>query len=672
MVARRLGSLVAWTALALPVAGHGGTYRGPVGIPGPGGGAGAGPAPFSTTAPGPTPPAPRGLSAAPSAAGLVDLTHWEFWWQNNMAPFLALKAHVHSSQSGSGIEGWFLGDGHRPQKTSLRPTEDQLRLAVVPVLLAALARETDKDLVTGSMVALAKIGDLDDPATAMEIEEAILARLQDGQQEVRETAAVALGILASARTIPTLAHLLWDTKEGRKLVRASEVDYRTRAFAGYGLGLVGARATSEIDRQLIVSILRRTLEGERTSTRDLAVSCVVSLGLVPLATLAPEATLPGDKGLAPAESSRQAQLELLLAWLRDEGRERLVRAQCPVALARLLQDLPEPHRARYRAEVAGELLERIERGREGYEVVQSAVLALGALGTNDGSAPLDARIRRVLAGVPRQVSEPQARAFALLSVAEAGGRYGGAAHDGIEHARGFLVEQMLEGRNWLQPWAALAAGALAWNVQRHEPTHPALETLRRVLRRGLEDARQHETIGAYALGAGLARSVESAEHLLKLLRKGLPDTTRGEVALALALLGHAQAVEPLRAILQESKYRPELLRLAAIALGILGDKEVGTELVTLLADARSLAAQSAIASALGFVGDRRSLEPLLALFQSRLATERARAFAAVALGNVCDKELLPWNAKISVGLNYRAAPPTLSDPATGTGILDLF
>ena len=47
-------------------------------------------------------------------------------------------------------------------------------------------------------------------------------------------------------------------------------------------------------------------------------------------------------------------------------------------------------------------------------------------------------------------------------------------------------------------------------------------------------------------------------------------------------------------------------------------------------------------------------------------TETARGFAAVALGIVADKELLPWNAKIGENLNYQAATPTLND-ASGAG-----
>jgi len=672
---RRPLRLLLLLALAAPAAGHGGVYRGPWGGGAGGGATGGG---FEGAPAGPAPlravPQPTGPASPGSAlASPLDLTRWEFWWEHNQAPLLLLKTRVRTSGSATGVEGFYLGDGQRPQQSSLGPTDDQLRQRVIPALLAVLARETNDDLVTGAMVALAKIGDLGDAALGGEIEAQLLRRLADGAQDTRETAAVALGILASPRSIPTLAHLLWDTPEGRKLVRAGEVVYRTRAFAAYGLGLVGARATSEVDRQLVVSILRRALEEERTSTRDLGVASVLALGLVPLATLAPAALPRAGRDLAPPESSRQAQLDFVLALLRDPEGERLVRAQCPITLARLLAGLPEPHLGPYRTVIVGELLECLTRRREETEVVQSAVLALGAIGCNDAGSELDARIRRALTEVPRQVSEPQARAFALLALAEAGARYGGGpAHEGIDHARAFLIDQMLDGRNWLQPWAALAAGVLAWHVQGVEPQHPALAPLRRVLRDQLEDERQHEALAALALGAGLARSQDSAPHLMRLLRKGLPDATRGQVALALGLLGHVEAIEPLRALLPESRYRPELLRQAAMALGLLGDKEVGLQLATMLGDARSLATQAAIASALGHVGDRRTLDPLLALLESRLATERARAFAAVALGNVCDKELLPWNAKLGVGLNYRAAPPTLSDPGSGTGILDLF
>lgn len=642
----------------------GGPSVGPAGMPG-------------VMSPGLTPTTLAGNEVRPA-----DLTDWRLWWRQNQALYLALKAHVHALGTDTGGQSWFLGEGQQPQKGTLRPTVEQVRGEIAPALLAALAREKNDELVSSAMVALAKIGADGDAALGARIEAALTRHLTDGNQQVREVAAVALGILASPRAIPLLAHLLWNTEEGRKAVKGAEVDYRTRSFAAYGLGLVGARAENELDRQIVVSILRQGLESDDTSSRDLEVACLISFGLVPLATIETPPALVGPR-TTPPERSRLAQLDYVRAILRDERREVLTRAQCPVTLARLLaapegKPEPEPELARYRDEIARDLLDRVERERDRSEILQSCVLALGQIGTNEDASPLDARIRRVLGRVPSDISEPQTRAFALVAAAEAGARPGpgplvvGAGADGIADARGFLQEELFDGKYFLQPWAGLATGVFCWRLQADGVTDPALETLQRSLRHALEDERSQDRLGAYALGAGLAGSLESAPRMMKLFAKELPDETRGQVALGLALLGHSEAIAPLREVVANSRFRPGLLRDGAIALAILGDKDVATQLAAMLQQNRSLSTQSAITGALGFIGDRRSVEPLLQLLGDKLATERARAFAAVALGNVADKELLPWNAKIGAGLNYRAAPATLSDPRTGTGILDFL
>jgi hypothetical protein len=174
-------------------------------------------------------------AGGPNGPSSGDLTRWQLWWRGNQAPYVDLKNHVRSAGPASGNEGWFLGDGHKIERNDLAPTVDQVRGKVVPALLAILADERDNDLVTGAMIALAKIGDGGDARTGRDLEAALSAFLDAPSQEVRETAAVSLGILASPRAIPTLAHLLWDTDEGRDACGKKEVDYRTRAFAAYGL-----------------------------------------------------------------------------------------------------------------------------------------------------------------------------------------------------------------------------------------------------------------------------------------------------------------------------------------------------------------------------------------------------------------------------------------------------
>jgi len=683
-----LCSLLGASLLALPVAGHGGTYRGP----------------GATAPPGFAPPVNVGPVAIPGATGTggspgggpgQDLLDWALWWRQNGPHYVELKEHVRSSGPGSGTEGWFLGDGQREQVVTLGPTEDSVRGRLVPALLGVLERERANDLLSGALLALAKIGVDSVPDEATRIESAIARFLTDSNQEVRETAAVALGVLASPRSIPTLAHLLWDTGEGQKAVGAREVGYRTRSFAAYGLGLVGARTPGEPDRQLIVSMLRRAFESDDTSTQDLGVACLVSIGIVPLSTIEVPSAQAEDRH--PPETSRLAQLDWVLGVFRDRKQERLVRAQCPVTLARLLNGppsgqpsgrpgvlsnasaeqgpgaLPEPHFSAYRATIARELIECLQRGRDPVEVEQSCVLALGQIGTNDDGEGLDNRIRSVLTVTMNGASHYQTRAFAMMALAETGGRFvPGKGSKGLDAVRSLLVEELVNGKNLLQPWAALALGVLGWNVAQKDGANPVLPSLRRVIRLALAGERSVERIGAFALAAGLVSSQESRPRLLELLDKQLPDDARGQVALALGLSQTVEAAEALRSLVADSKYRPATLRQASMALALLGDKSIGTELAELLKDARSTASQAAIATALGFVGDRRALEPLLDLLEDRLATDSARAFAAVGLGNVADKELFPWNMKLGFGLNYRAAPATLSDPATGNGILDLY
>jgi HEAT repeat protein len=114
------------------------------------------------------------------------------------------------------------------------------------------------------------------------------------------------------------------------------------------------------------------------------------------------------------------------------------------------------------------------------------------------------------------------------------------------------------------------------------------------------------------------------------------------------------------------------MRQAAIGLGLLGDKDLVPDLVKMLTEAKGLAAQSAIASALGFIGDSRSIYPLLEMLKNPQFTQSARGFAAVALGIVSDKEMYPWYAKISVNINYRANTATLMDSTQGNGILNIL
>ena len=676
-----------------PAHAHGGQYRGPGDTVPPGGGGagggGGGPSsgPVGPTTPGsggPTTPgagapgAPGGSSGGGPTTGSgggtgSDLTQWTFWWEFNKEPYLNLKSHVHRALEETGGDG-FLGQGsHSKAKDSLKPTEQQVRETIVPALLEALEGETNNDIVTGAMIALAKIGDAGTETGDSKFEGVFSRFLSDKNQEIAETAAVAMGILGNSRSIPALASLLADSDRGRKLVAQPEVGYRTRAFAAYGLGLIGARTAREEDRQQIVTVLRQALETDSTKSRDLKVSCIVAMGLVPLATIDPGTQAEKKGDLLPPESCRTAQLEYLLAFLQNEAQHYLVRAHCPCALARLLSGLPDEQHRTYRERIASNLIERLDpKRKEKEQLVQSAVLALGMIGTNDDGNPLDRRIRESVASAIKDVSDQQTRNFSLIALAKIGGTFASGntdAEGGIEDVTKTLVTQLTEGKSGVRSWAGLACGVMGRKLGDANFNSPRISTLQGTVRSCLQEEKDPDRIAALAISAGIMGDIEAAKALMGHLAKQ-KDDVQGYVAIGLGLMNARGAIEQIEKLVEGSKYKPETLKQSAIALGLLGDKEVVPKLVGLLQEARGLASQAAIASALGFIGDRRSIDPLVQMLQNDELTGAARGFAAVALGIIGDKEALPWNSKIGLDLNYRASTETLTNQ--GTGILDIL
>lgn len=685
---RSARTLAATAALTTAAFAHGGvaTYPGPGDTVPAGGGrmpGGGGPAPTgpSTSPAGPTRPgfvgAPTGGNPVAGAAVAAqsnrpqdappDLTKWTFWWEFNSAPYLNLKAHIHSATVGTGSDGWFLGHGQKRGHDSLRPSEEQIRQKIVPALLEALDGESHNDIVTACLIGLAKIGDAAGTPEGGGFEPILRKRLSDPVQEIRETACLALGVLGSDSAIPALEALLMDRPEAHAWVGGDSVDYRTRSFAAYGLALLGHRTQSEELRQGIVRALAEALRTDETRTYDVKVACVNALGLVPLETITSAAEA---KDAAP-ESSRDAQIAFLLGYLRDERNLPLARAHAPIALARLVADLPAGSYVVWKERVAADLLARVgKHSNEDPKLEQSVVLALGILGDADDD-DLDQEIRSALCDLRTNVNDQLARNFAMIALAKVGGKPGDGSGEGTSEVSDFLIKQVVDGRTATRPWAGMALGVLGRSLADAGLTNAATTEMSKVLRVALTEEKNPSHLGAYAIGLGILRDVEAGEALVEKLDRVSDDQARGFVAVGLGLMNADAAIAPIQAIVRESKYRPELLSQSAVSLGLLGDKDVVPQLVGMLSEANGLATQAAVASALGIIGDQRSIDPLTEMLQSDDLTKSARAFAAVALGIVGDKDPLPWHSTIGVDLNYRAVPETLFDPQ-GAGILNIL
>lgn len=681
--------------------GHGGTYRGPgdtVPPGGGGGGAGGGPAtpgPGGPSAPGPsgpgapgasTPGAPAGApggggGAAVTSGGAVgeDLTRWDFWWGFNKDPYLNLKANIHSGAVATGSDEFFLGRGQQEQaKNTMAPSEADIREKVVPALKAALKNERGNDILTGALIGLAKIGDVKDESGESEFEGIIKAFLKDSNQEVAETAATALGILANDASVQTLVELMNDDPVARKYIGKTEVPPRTRAFAAYGLGLIGYRTADNSVRQTIAEHLVDVLTAPSFSSRDIKVAAMTAFGLTPVDFGDVELSEDEMKSNRKHVINRTAQIEFLAEYFdeanqrkNDSNRHWFVRAHAPAAMARLLSDkLIKPEVVSLRANVVGLMIEGIgKHSKLQKELKQSCVLALGQVGTASGDKQ-DKLIRDELVRTLKDGGN-QMRRFALISLAQMAGREGAGENpwDGTEAIRNELMARMSRGKSGLKPWAGLSLGVLgrALIESSQSPSSNASAALRDATNR----EKSPTNAGAYMIGVGLRNDLQSADMLREKLDFFSVDEARGYAAVALGLMNDAESVTLIQDVIKNSPYRPALLKAAAVALGLLGDKTVVPDLVTMLSEAKGLATQAAISSALGAIGDSRSLDPLVKMLANKQLTQSARGFAAVALGIVCDKELFPWNSKISTNINYRANTVTLTG-GSGTGILDIL
>jgi HEAT repeat protein len=679
--------------------GHGGTYRGPGDTVPPGGGGGGGgggpatPGPGGPAAPGPAGPNTPG-PAGPAAPGQgpggpkspvtggggstgPDLTVWQFWWGFNRDPYLNLKSKIHDVGSLTGSDDFFLGHGQKSNtKDSLKPSEETIRQEIVPALLAAIDGETNNDIVTACLVALAKIGDEKNEDGESAFEEVIKGRLTDSVQEVRETAAGALGILANTSSIDLLEMLAQDTAEGRRETGdEAGISYRTRAFATFGLGLIGHRTEDLEVRKRIVTTLHSILEdSEDHPTRDIRVAALISLGLVPIdpiqVPLKPESELekgeePYELGTEPARS-REDQLQYLINFYSNPKKHYLIKAHAPRAIARLLDGAS----ADLRENAAEALLANCGKRAKGQkELRQSAVLALGQIGDLDED-DIDKKIRQALYDSMGD-ADLQVKNFSTIAIAQlAGNPTENDTEKGLKEIRRHLMTALVKGKSRVKPWAALAIGVME---EKRDSLGEAMssDTLQ-ALRTQLDKEGNPADAGAYAIAVGICQDQESKAILLKKLDKFSDDEARGHMTIGLGLMNANDAIEPIQEIVAKSKYRSALLKSSAISLGLLGDKQVVPQLLDMLKnEGRSLATQAAIASALGFIGDTRSVNPLVEMLGNADLTDKARAFAGVALGIVADKEDLPWNSKISIDINYRANTTTLTG-GDGTGLLDIL
>lgn len=667
----------------------GGTYGGPGDVtpsgpttPGAGGPSTPGPGTPSSPAPSPggpsAPSTPSTGGGAPGAPGgappagpstldatSIDWTSWELWWNYNRHRWLDVRTRLERSLVTTGSDEYYLGLGTREAaRDRLAASEQRLAEELVPLLVTTLKGDGSPDVLSSSLIALAKSRRACKLAgVAPELEIARL--LSNANVEVSETAAIALGMLGSDANLALLERLLADDVEALRSIHEvafdAHVPERTRAFAAYGLA-VASRDLGDYFQLVIARRLRDTLELElgRRGSAEVAAACVQGLGLVRLPDDAADVASQAER--PPMLVSRQQALRYLLALLDAPQASRSVLAQVPTSVARVAESMPAGAPAR-RAAVARLVSLATERATD-TEMRRGAVLALAIGG---GDAELDALVQETLIAASRDAGDLQTRCFALVALGEASGL--GATPE-RDRAREALLAALSKGSLEMRSWAALGLG-LQQRLRRDRGA-PDSGDAGAALRVELDAAENPSLVGALSIALGISGDGDASEGLRRALAEHSDPRARGHVCIALGMLDARVAADEILEVAKAARFQPELLAFSSVALGLLGDRQAVAALVELLDRSTSLASQAGLASGLGKLGDARAIEPLLALAGDPARPALVRAFALVALGGIADDRKLPWNEPLSRGVNYRAARPTLASPTDSRGVLDIL
>ena len=155
-----------------------------------------------------------------------------------------------------------------------------------------------------------------------------------------------MGISAMTESVADLTNLAKDTQAGRDLCKRNQVDDRTRAFAAYGLGLIGFATSNNDVKTQAFEAMKSILEDDSISDRNVRVAAIHGVGL-----LKPDvATEPGKELFSKCLDALDAY------WQKKLGAgEQLIQASVPPAIAKLYEnvDLEEEGNADLAEKLAG-------------------------------------------------------------------------------------------------------------------------------------------------------------------------------------------------------------------------------------------------------------------------------------------------------------------------------
>ena len=638
-----LSVVLATVLVATPLFAHGGQYKGPSdagsGSSGQGGTVAPPTNPGGAAAPGPGAAASGGASSgasrtgggrvvrggsgrkgATTSAGAADEVKgfeiWEFWWENNKDRFLNLKSRLEKTSNVSGSAGLLTGRGRKAASSATRrPDRNQINNEVVPALLDLLTSSDDRDILDSAVLAL---GRTTDAGLADSVVEASIPLLSNNDLSVQSSTALALGVLGSETSVQNLQEILQDSSAGRRMVGGGNIHWLVRAFSGLSLGLIGD--DSGIDS--LMSVVERLGDTEK----DIKICSIVGLGMI-----------------SSDHPKAKAVQEFLLTQLDNTRLDPLIKSFIPTSLGKLglVDSVPA-------------LLATFNNRDTDNIVLESAAIGLGQLASIDDADVIGALTKYIEEG-----KDAQTRHFAIISLAEIGSRdenFEGnkEVHDELYR----LLSRELQGKGKQKSHRSWAGIAAAIYSRPHTEIHP--QVIDRLIA-AYEDESDPSFKSAYAVALGLLNAKSAGDMIFDDFNRNKEQDFRGYAGVSLGFLQYDEAADALRGLCQNKATSPTLRLQAATGLGLMSDTQAVSTLIDTLEGAQTLGVSSAVAKALGLIGDRDSITPLKDIAMKDGKNSITRAFACVALGLVGEKTVLPWNAIISAHNNYRAKTPSIEE-----------
>ncbi|MFT4708984.1 MAG: hypothetical protein ACI9D0_000205 [Bacteroidia bacterium] len=567
------------------------------------------------------------------------MTHWGLWWKFNKESLLDLRTRLSRGMVISGNGAWG------------RPSEGLINDRVLPVLFDSMEDASYDGLISGSIVALGRIGAPQDARMAAAFEAAFGRK----SGEIRETAALGLGLLGRHNSMERLTGLLSDPESYRKDFGYTAND-RMRAYSAYGIGFLAKRSPIQDVKHLAVLRLLERISDKREKS-DVRVASLNALSIIDLAWK--------DSSVPLTPSSHREGLIAFLLEMYEDGSDDELMAHLPVAIARLLRGASPLRLEAATRRLLASWGPRLDRN-------EAAALVL-AFGESEAywDSELGREITKLLEKIARTGDEAFPRRLAMISLARLASKPdvdGVLNTAALAYFEKLLIDLRKRGRSADRPWIGLASASYNARVVKLKGTvGPALLAMLREL---IEEGGSADTASTAAFALGLSEDHASGPFLAKQLEEASSSSLRGFLATAIGLVGYIEAKPLLIETLEKVRFSPTDLENTSIGLALIDQVGTAVLLRKMLKDTNLTSLAGSLAYTLGRISDAAAV-PQIARMYAEKASGLTRTYIVIALGLSCERGRLPWFVELSEGSNYAAWSPSLFDSA-GKGVLNLF